>query len=173
MADSIDFQDTIIGGQGIEVELDETKVSKRKYNRGHQVNGVWVLGGVERTPERKFFAIPVPDRKAETLTQLITNYVAPGSVIYTDLWRGYSQISGINNYTHSTVNHSKNFKDPQTGVHTNTIEGTWAGMKIGIPIRNRSERSIEPYLWEFIWRRKQKDRLWDAFIEALAEIKYD
>jgi hypothetical protein len=31
------------------VEVDESKFGKRKYHRGHRVEGVWVIGGVERT----------------------------------------------------------------------------------------------------------------------------
>ena len=50
------------GGEGIIVEIDETKVAKRKYHEGHRVKGVWVIGGVERTDTRNFFAMRVPDR---------------------------------------------------------------------------------------------------------------
>ena len=38
-----------IGGVGVIVEIDETKLGKRKYNRGHRVEGAWAFGGLERT----------------------------------------------------------------------------------------------------------------------------
>ena len=38
----------MIGGPGKEVELDESKFGKRKYNRGRSVEGHWVFGGMER-----------------------------------------------------------------------------------------------------------------------------
>jgi len=53
--DSLDFVDMKIGGQDVIVEIDESKLGKCKYHRGHHVDGVWVLGGVERTSERKLF----------------------------------------------------------------------------------------------------------------------
>ena len=31
------------------VEVDETKLGKRKYNKGHKVDGVWILAGIEHT----------------------------------------------------------------------------------------------------------------------------
>ena len=37
-----------IGGNGVEVEIDESKFGKRKYYRGHQVEGQWVFGGCEK-----------------------------------------------------------------------------------------------------------------------------
>src|SRR5271169_1637137 len=49
------FEDRCIGGEGVIVELDECKIAKRKYNRGHHIEGVWILGGVERTEERRTF----------------------------------------------------------------------------------------------------------------------
>ena len=38
-----------IGGRNKTVEMDETKIAKRKNNRGHTVEGAWVIGGVERS----------------------------------------------------------------------------------------------------------------------------
>ena len=77
VADSLDFEDIIIGGENIIVEIDESKFGKRKYNRGHDVFGAWVLCGVERTPDRKFFLVEVPDRIAETLIEIIKAHVFP------------------------------------------------------------------------------------------------
>ena len=37
-----------IGGNGVEVEIDESKFGKCKYYRGHQVEGQWVFGGPEK-----------------------------------------------------------------------------------------------------------------------------
>ena len=84
VSDSLDELDFMIGGDGITVEIDETKLGKRKYNRGHRVDGVWVLVGVERTPERKLFLRILPDRSAQTLQEMIRRHVLPGSTIVTD-----------------------------------------------------------------------------------------
>ena len=36
-----------IGGPGKRVQIDESKFGKRKYHRGHRVEGQWVFGGIE------------------------------------------------------------------------------------------------------------------------------
>ena len=43
----------VIGGEGIMVEIDESKLGRRKYNRGHRVDGILVVGGIEKTPEKR------------------------------------------------------------------------------------------------------------------------
>ena len=68
---------------------------------------------------------------------------------------------------HKTVNHSKNFVNPETGTHTNTIEGTWHGIKIHVPGRARHKEKVDNHISEFIWRRQNQDKLWDAFIICL------
>jgi len=171
VADSLNDVDMQIGGPGVVVEVDETKMGKRKYHKGHRVDGVWVLVGVERTAERKLFLRILPDRTATTLEQFILQHVTNGTTIVTDCWRGYNSLESLG-YVHLTVNHSKTFKNPVTGACTNTVEGTNCALKASIPPRNRTA-DCGNNLWEFIWRRKNNDRLWEAFIEALCEVVYE
>ena len=43
-----------IGGNGVEVEIDESKFGKHKYYRGHRVEGQWVFGGLKNTTNEKY-----------------------------------------------------------------------------------------------------------------------
>ncbi len=38
------------------------------------------------------------------------------------------------------------FKDPATGVHTNTIENSWFELKMSILTRGRTKNKVELYL---------------------------
>lgn len=52
------------------------------YNRGHKVEGVWVFGMVERSPERKIRLLAVEDREAELLDRIMSQNV-PMRALYT------------------------------------------------------------------------------------------
>lgn len=166
-----------IGGPGIEVQIDESAFGKRKYNRGHQVNTKWVVGGVEIVPDAtgkkrggKVFFVVVPDRTMQTLHRTIQTHVEVGSHIITDCWKGYNNLDKCG-YLHDTVNHSKWYKDPKTGLHTNTIEGKWNGVKGQMPRQAfRNPYVLQTYLGEVMWRTKFKGDLWFAFLGAL---RYD
>ncbi|WUR03438.1 uncharacterized protein VNE69_05034 [Vairimorpha necatrix] len=114
-----------IGGPGVIVEIDESKFGKRKYNKGHKVDGVWVLG------------------MAETLEDLIKEYVLPGSIIYTDCWKGYVNFKKIGIYEHYTVNHSIGFVNPTNG----------SAVKRVVPVRNRTVKDIRRFLNMFAFRK--------------------
>ena len=107
----------MIGGPGIEVEIDESKFGRRKYNRGRQVDGHWVFGGIERV-SGECFLVEVQcsaTRDANTLLPLIAQYICPGSIVYSDEWNQLSATTGL---AHQTVNHSLHFVDPISGAHT-------------------------------------------------------
>jgi dimeric dUTPase (all-alpha-NTP-PPase superfamily) len=76
----------------------------------------------------------------------IAAHVSPGSMIYSDMWKGYVNMEEIIGFRHMTVNHSLNFKDPITQVHTNNIEAFWSAF-----ILSRSaEKCKKPRSWSGI-----------------------
>lgn len=48
------------------MQIDESKIGKTKYHRGHVVEGQWVFGGIEED-SRKCFIVTVEDRSEKTL----------------------------------------------------------------------------------------------------------
>jgi len=94
---------------------------------------LWVLGGVARESGEIFLEIcPNNKRDAATLEEIILRRVRPGTHIITDCWGGYNGLKNLG-FSHSTVNHANNFKDPETGTHSNTIEGRWFCVKRTLP----------------------------------------
>ena len=92
----------------MEVEIDESKFGKRKYNRGRQVEGHWVFGGTERITG-ECFLVEVDRRDAATLLPLIQQHIRRGSIIYSDEWKAYSRITATTGMSHETVNHLLHF----------------------------------------------------------------
>lgn len=156
-----------LGGTGDIVEIDESKFGRRKYNRGHRIDGVWVFGCVERKT-KKILLIPVERRTKEILLTIIRQHIHPYTIIYSDCWKAYTSLK---NYylDHKTVNHSKEFVDKYTGVHTNTIEGNWNGIKRNIPFRNRTKMLVRIYLLRFMLNRNSNsNKLKDLIILSLS-----
>lgn len=90
-----------LGGPDKIVEIDESKFGRRKYNRGHRVEGQWVFGGIERGSGRVFM-VPVEKRDAATLLAIIQQWILPGTTIISDCWKAYGCL-GSQGYTHLTA----------------------------------------------------------------------
>ncbi|KAI4293291.1 hypothetical protein PAPHI01_2680, partial [Pancytospora philotis] len=133
-----------IGGPDVVVEVDESKFGKRKYHRGHRVDGTWVLGAVEKTGKRRIIMLPVANRTREILLGILSRFVHPVSRMRSDRWKGYIGAAELF-AAHETVNHSLHVKDPETGVHTNTINN-WAAVKAQTPVRSRTRSLVWLYL---------------------------
>jgi hypothetical protein len=190
MVDEMAYLHTLqLGGPGVIVEMDESKFGKRKYNRGHRVEGNWVWGCIERLVDPntgncyagRCVMIVVPNRTISCLRPLIERFIKPGTYIISDKYSTYFGVSeyessypvmsdqeyrhhygylgngkpnpfGNKKYLHDMVNHSETYKDPITGAHTNTIEGSWRVAKSRIPKRVYGQTAVlQEYLFEQAW----------------------
>ena len=116
------------------------------------VDGHWVFGGIERDTTKSFMVV-VDDRRAVTLISIIQRYIRP---IISDEWRAYSTLSSLG-YTHQTVNHSQNFVGPNTGAHTNNVEGYRSFVKRQMRrqgVMNTTNDLFPTYLLESLWRKR-------------------
>ena len=159
-----------IGGQDMIVEIDESMYTKRKNNAGRILPQQWIFGGLCRDT-CECFLVQVPDRSAKTLMIEIKKHIKKGTTIYSDSWRAYKtkelEKAG---FEHFKVNHKYNFVNPDSGVHTQTVERLWGSAKW----RNKKQRGtkrefLESYLAEFMWRKQLAGSdVFKALMEAIA-----
>jgi transposase-like protein len=155
-----------IGGPGKIVQIDESKFGKRKYHRGHRVEGQWVFGGIEEESRRSFM-VAVEKRDESTLLPIIERHIAKCSIIVSDCWKAYINLEK-HGYEHRLVNHSKEFVN-NDGDHTNKIEGHWRQAKCKMPSFGVRKIAFSSYLAEFLWRYEHKGK--DLFSMFLWDVK--
>ena len=109
---------TQLGGQGIILQIDESLFwHKAKYHRGRGLTSEhWVFGLADTSTHPVYMQL-VEDRKADALP-IFEGVVRRGSIIHSDQWGAYRQLQNHTDYIYQAVNHSENFVDPETGVHT-------------------------------------------------------
>ena len=99
-------------------------------------------------------------RSAENLIPMIQQYILPGSIIYSDLWKAYNSIPSLpQGYSHYTVNHSTNFLNPSDpNIHTQNIESLWSSYKRKFRHQAGNNSQTYPtYFPEFLWRKRFGD----------------
>ena len=158
-----------IGGDGKEVEFDESKFGKRKYHRGRR----WMVYGsleVLKDRVRSVFSQIVVERSALTLIPIIQKYIKPGPVILSDCWKAYRSLKD-EGYTHLTVNHSIEFKNKETGACTNLIESIWNAVKKSFLKTGSQKQLYDSYLAGYCIRKKYLNDIQDKFSVFLELIK--
>jgi len=172
----------LLGGEGTEVEVDESYVGGKQKNMhkarrakfGGGVTGKAIVQGMLDRSLREVRATVVPDAKRETLQNLVLKNIRHGSTIYSDEVVAYDKLK--DNFVHDVVNHSEQYVRGR--VHTNGLENFWSLMKRGL---RGTYVCVEPfhlerYVDEQVFRynnRATKDNPLndsDRFVLALSQI---
>jgi transposase-like protein len=109
----------------------------------------------EYQPARGYYTV-VHRRNRANLLPILRQCLKPGSIVHTDDWGAYDQLERYlpqHVARHRVVNHTLNFVDPVTGVHTQDIESKWNQLKQKLKERRGINRDdLQSYLNERMWR---------------------
>ncbi|MGO9212204.1 MAG: IS1595 family transposase [Terriglobales bacterium] len=164
-----EFFGSKLGGNGGEVEVDETFIGGKARNihlskRQRRITGT---GGKDKTAvmgimERggRIRTAVVPNRRRSSLQAEVRKHVEAGSALYTDALLSYEGLA--TDYAHKVVDHASKYVDGR--VHTNSLENFWSLLKRGI---SGTYVSVEPfhlfrYLDEQMFRFNNRKDLDDA-----------
>ena len=174
-----------LGGNGGEVEADETFIGGKARNMHKSVKARRITGQGRNTDDKimvmgilerggRVRAQIISDRQKPTLQAIVKKNVEAGSALFTDELGGYKGLD--REYQHQIIDHAVKYVDGR--IHTNGMENFWSLLKRGL---NGTYIAVEPfhlfrYLDEQVFRynnRATKDNpLTDAdrFHLALSQI---
>jgi transposase-like protein len=139
-----------IGGPGFVVEIDESKLGKRKFNVGRVVDSSWLLSIIcLNTKQYRVEICPDNKRDGIILLALINKHVNKETIIVTDCWRGYNGLE-TDDFNHLCVNHSYNHIDPDTWANTQTIESNWRPLRRQMNRGGIRKEDLDLHLCEYI-----------------------
>jgi len=132
---------------------------------------IWVFGIADRTTKpATIYVEMVPDRSAATLIPIINRVCRPGTIIHSDIWRSYHELSRSLRYDYGAVDHSRHFVDPISGVHTQAIESAWNRIKYRFKqLKGVRREHLKEYLDEFMWKSQNKQDILLNTISILQE----
>lgn len=142
-----DFYGSKLGGDGGEVEVDESFIGGKARNmhlseRKRRITGTGtkdktaVMGILERGG--KIRTTVVPNRKKHALQSEVRKHVEAGAALYSDALLSYEGLA--TDYAHKVVDHAVQYVDGR--VHTNGLENFWSLLKRGI---SGTYVSVEPF----------------------------
>jgi transposase-like protein len=163
-----------------DIVAQEGRTGRRRRLKGKRGRGTLadekppVLGLIQRDGE--VVVRMLPNVQQATIKPVITQTVAPGSLIYTDEYDIYNRLPEWG-YDHKSVNHSAGeYARDEDGdgfheVHVNTLEGFWSLLRSWLrPHRGISQEKLPCYLafFEFVHNvRRRGKALLHSLLAAL------
>jgi transposase-like protein len=163
-----------------DIVAQEGRKGRRRRLKGKRGRGTLadekppVLGLIQRDGDVVIRMLP--NVQQVTIKPVITETIAPGSLIYTDDYDIYNRLPEWG-YAHKSVNHSAGeYARDEDGdgfyeVHVNTLEGFWSLLRSWLrPHRGISQETLPCYLgfFEFVHNvRRRGKALLHALLAAL------
>ena len=115
------------------------------------------------------FCCIVSDRSSDTLINIISNVVVPGSIICSDEWAAYASLGRNQNFEHRTVCHKYNFINLADGTYTQRVESCINRLKLGIKaMKGLTLEQRKLFLLEFMFKERLSS---DKFISYIKLFK--
>lgn len=161
-----------------EVEIDETYYGgKKPGKRGRGAVGkalVIVAVEVKGSAFGRIRLAHIPDASADSLNAFIDNNIDNGSIIRTDAWNGYNQVSSLG-YKHNVINQQSSVgEDPLPFVHR--IASLLKRWLLGTHQGGVSHGHLDYYLDEFTFRfnrrtSKHRGKLFYRLLQNAVQIQ--
>lgn len=154
-----------IGGPGQHVYVDEALL-RGVTTPGRKGSGRAIVMGMS-DGEAVATAI-IPDRRTETLLEVIHRRVRPGSILVTDGFSSYRRLDQLG-WERSVVNHSQNIYVNHEGYSQAAIESYWGALKRMMRSSHLhvSRLNLWKYLGEFNFRYSRRNRSHETFWDVL------
>jgi transposase-like protein/predicted RNA-binding Zn-ribbon protein involved in translation (DUF1610 family) len=151
--------DEPLGGEGKEVEIDETLIGGARPGAGmgnYRSNKTVVLGMVERGGD--IVTRVVPNNRKSSLLPAVKARVLPATQVHTDQNHSYKGLPAMG-FGHEAVNHNRD-EWVRGNCHVQTIEGFWSQLKRSINGTHIhvSGKHLPKYLGEFEFRHNRRHR---------------
>lgn len=159
-----------IGGENFHVQIDETFIHHRKYDRGREIglksksDTMKLFGGI-CIETKEIFLLIVPDCSQKTIWPIMKHFIKPGSILYTDGAAIYQDVCsqkgidyGFGFHSHEWVNHSTGQyskaspDDSNWRVTTNNIEVVWRWIKNAVSGQGFQE-NVELDIYSYLYRK--------------------
>ena len=161
-----------LGGFGTIVEMDESHFAgAQKYGKGRILGAdpwkdwhKWVFGMSLRGSLDCVLKSVDSSRSRSIVIPIINDNCSDGTIFCSDGWKAYANLSDhvhLEDTSIFSVNHTKNYVDPQTGAHTQSIERLWRECKNYLPRYGLKPKDLDSYLSAFMWLRYVKQRKLD------------
>jgi transposase-like protein len=164
----VEADETFVGGKLR--ESDRAKLRAQGIaNRGPASKDRAVVFAAVERGGRVRATIIGKSRSAAAASRALSEFVLPGSMVFTDDWAGYDPLHRTG-YRHRRINHSARVY-VKGDVHTQTIEGFFGLFKTGVRGAHHSVsyKWLQGYLNEWTWRYNRRESETPMFRDLLNE----